>query len=311
MIILHDSSKRVYLLYIAVIILAVCVGAFSMIFFLDGAPHEAIEMWLLTVILTILLLGATFFFGYVYKKNRVAFDEDSIHIMKAFKATRVIKWNEITSVKGSIDGFAIYGKNDELLFVVTPAMINYEPFYTILRKKCRQYFENYDISVINEEKHVLKIYPAYSAAAVFGIILFGLYACMAYETPDEFKEFITDNSAGILERFFPLVIGLISIMVLIITLRRKVYYSKNKVIICPLFGERKEVFWSNLSKIEVKSIKTRSGTVIKKLIFSTKYGKSYKIHTIGFRETEQYKDFLMLMLERKDFYKIDLRQISK
>lgn len=304
--ILRDSSKQVYLLYIAVIIMAVCVGVFSIIFFLDGAPREAMEMWLLTVILTVLMLGAVFFFGYVFKKNRVEFDERSIHIMRAFKEARVIKWNEIAAVKGSVDGFVIYGQNDERLFIITPAMINYELFYRMLREKCGRCFEDYNDPAVNKKKQVLKINPAYLVAAVWGIMLFGLYAFMIWQMPGEFEKLITDDSVGLFEKFFSPVVGLISIIVLIVALRRKVYYSKNGIIICPLFGQRSEVSWRELSKIEVDSMKTSSGTVIKKLIFSTRYGESYMINTMGFRGTEQYKEFLRLVHERKDFYEIEI-----
>ena len=261
---LRDSLKQVYLLYIAVIIMAVCVCTFSIIFFLDGAPGEAMEMWLLTVILTVLMLGVTFLFGYIVKKNRVEFDEGSIHIMRAFKETRVVKWNEIAAVRGSVDGFFIYGQNDERLLIITPAMVNYELFYRMLREKCGRCFEDYNDPAVNRKKQVLKLNPAYSIAAVCGIMLLLLYLFMIWQSPGEFEKLIKDDSVGLFQKFFSPVLGLISIIVLFVAFRRKVYYSKNGMIICPLFGQRSEVTWRELSKIEVDSIKTSSGTVIKK-----------------------------------------------
>ena len=308
---LRDSSKQVYLLYIAVIIMVVCVCTFSIIFFLDGAPGEAMEMWLLTVILTVLMLGVTFLFGYVVKKNRVEFDEGSIHIMRAFKKTRVVKWNEIAAIKGSVDGFVIYGQNDERLLIITPAMVNYELFYRMLREKCGRCFEDYNDPAVNRKKQVLKLNPAYSISAVCGIMLLLLYLFMIWQSPGEFEKLIKDDSVGLFQKFFSPVLGLISIIVLFVAFRRKVYYSKNGMIICPVIGQRSEVTWRELSKIEVDSIKTSSGTVIKKLVFSTRYGGNYVINTMGFRGTEQYKEFLRLMLDRKDFYEIEFRQLSK
>lgn len=310
--ILRDSSKQVYLLYIVTIIMAVCVGFFSYMFFMDGAPQEARKMWLLTVMLMVLLFGAVVFFGYVSKKNRVEFDEGSIHIKRAFKKTRVVKWNEIVTVQGNVDdGFVICGQNNERLLIITQGMINYELFYRMLREKCGQCFEDYNNQAINEEKQVLKISSEYLVAAVCGIALFGLYACMICCLPEEFNKLMADASIGVFEKLFAPVVGLVSIIALIVTLRKKIYYSKNGIIICSLLGQRSEVAWRELSKIEVATTKTNSGTVIKKLVFSTRYGGSYVINTIWFRKTERYKEFLSLMLERKNFYGIELRQISK
>lgn len=311
MIILRNPVKQISLLYIATIIITICVGVFSTLFFIDGAPHEAMEMWLVTLILTVLMNIAVFFFGYVYKKNRVEFDENSIHIKRAFMPTRLVKWNEIASIKGNMDGFVIYAGNAEQLFTITPSMINYELFYKILREKCGRCFEDYSNSFIKQQRQVLKINRAYLAAAVLGMMLFGLYAFMALQAPEEFIELITDDSVGLFEKFFAPVTALISMIVLFVTLKRKIYYSKYKFVICPLFGEQMEIEWRKLSKVEVMSTQTRSGTIIKKLIFSTTSGKRYKIHTAGFRGTEQYEEFLNLMLEQIKFHKIELIKISK
>jgi len=309
MITLRNRLKREYRLYLAVIGIAICVGAFSIAFFLNGAPREAMGIWLLTVILTVVMLVGTIFFGYVFRKNRVEFDNNSIHIINAFKETKIVKWHEIAAIKGSVDGFVIYGHNNDPLLAITPGMTNYELFYKLLREKCGQRFEDYNEPTINQKKQVLKINPAYSVIAVCGIVVFALYTFMLLRTPGEFANLIMDDSLGLFEKLFAPILGLFSVIFLIVALRRKVYYSKNGIIICPLFGYRTEIAWRDLSKLEVCAIKTSSGTVIKKLIFYTKHNGKYVINTMGFRGTEQYEEFLRLMLERKDFYKIALKQI--
>lgn len=312
--ILCEPPQKRYIMYALGILVFGFVMFFSVLYIMDGAPEEARLMWILCVAISVLTLIITTLCGNIMARECVYFNRDKFQINKAFRKPKTYNWNEIQRIEGSFDNKLHLYLNDETkILTVRISMINYDIFCNVLKQNCPatavKYYEKriYD----TPKKCILRYGSEYYLFAFMGILIMLMYLAImlsADNINNFLEELLNHNSSEWFSIWFAPICGVVGIISLFIFFNTNIRYSHEKMILKYPFRGKYELYWKDIQKIEILSVKKREEESIKKLWIYTREN-DYKVNLALL--TYGKDGFMTELFHMIDVYEIPYMEIEK